>query len=100
MDCGFFSVEVMEILTRRNIPFAIAARRTAGIKRGLEGLSGDGPHVVPYVVSASGGRRQISVDLIVYRRGEKRIVVVCRGMPLGDALEYWRRWALRRAIGW
>ncbi len=69
-DCGFFSVEVMEVLARRNTSFAIAARRTAGIKRVLKGLSGDGPHVVPYVVSASGGRRQIRVDLVVYRRGE------------------------------
>ena len=26
MDCGFFSVEVMEVLARRSIPFAIAPR--------------------------------------------------------------------------
>ncbi|MHA1595617.1 MAG: hypothetical protein ACTSXX_12930 [Candidatus Baldrarchaeia archaeon] len=94
MDCGFFSVEVMEVLARRNIPFAIAARRTAGIRRVLEGLSGDGPHVVPYVVSAGDGGRQIRVDLVVYWRGGRRIVVVCRGMSLGNALEYWRRWGV------
>ena len=91
-DCGFFSVEVTEVLIRRNIPFAIAAKKTAGIRRVLEGLSGDGAHVVPYVVSASDGRRQIRVDLVVYRPRGKRIVVVCRSMSLGEALGYWRRW--------
>ncbi len=49
--------------------------------------------MVPYVVKASGERRQIRVDLVVYRRGGKRIVVCC-GMSLGDALEYWRRWGV------
>ncbi|MHA1594748.1 MAG: transposase [Candidatus Baldrarchaeia archaeon] len=94
LDRGFFSVEVMEVLTKRGVPFAIGARRTAGIKRVLEGFGGGGSHVIPYVVRSSGGRAGVEVDLVVYRRGERLMVVACRGVSPDVALGYWRRWGV------
>jgi len=48
--------------------------------------------VIPHVVRSSGGRAGVEVNLVVYRHGERLMVVACRGVSLCGALGYWRRW--------